>query len=182
MPTDTRGKERVDDRRAISGIVHVLKSSGRWSDAPREIYRPKKTLYNRFVCWTEKGVWTGPLETLAQEDGPPAQVLLDSSAVKALRSAAGAKGQGHAIGRPLAFPRTGGHVADYTAGASLLERLPTCAIVLADKGYVSDAIRAQIEASGAAPNFPPKRIAAAHFASRPCCIGLAMPSSACSAG
>ena len=28
LPTDTRGKERVDDRRVISGIVHVLKSGG----------------------------------------------------------------------------------------------------------------------------------------------------------
>lgn len=41
LPTDTRGKARVDDRRGISGIVHVLKSGGRWSDAPREIYGPK---------------------------------------------------------------------------------------------------------------------------------------------
>jgi hypothetical protein len=29
LPTDTRGKPRVDDRRVISGIVHVLKSGGR---------------------------------------------------------------------------------------------------------------------------------------------------------
>ena len=34
LPTDTRGKARVDDRRVISGIVHVLKSGGRWIDAP----------------------------------------------------------------------------------------------------------------------------------------------------
>ena len=34
LPTDTRGKPRVDDRRVISGIVHVLKSGGRWVDAP----------------------------------------------------------------------------------------------------------------------------------------------------
>ena len=26
LPTDTRGKPRVDDRRVISGIIHVLKS------------------------------------------------------------------------------------------------------------------------------------------------------------
>ena len=26
LPTDVRGKERVDDRRVISGILHVLKS------------------------------------------------------------------------------------------------------------------------------------------------------------
>ena len=36
LPTDTRGKARVDDRRVISGIVHVLKSGGRWIDAPSE--------------------------------------------------------------------------------------------------------------------------------------------------
>ena len=49
-PTDTRGKPRVDDRRVISGIVHVLKSGGRWADAP-SVYGPRKTLYNRFVRW-----------------------------------------------------------------------------------------------------------------------------------
>ena len=32
LPTDTRGKSRVDDRRVISGIIHVLKSGGGWLD------------------------------------------------------------------------------------------------------------------------------------------------------
>jgi transposase len=35
LPTDTRGKARVDDRRVISGIINVLRSGGRWIDAPR---------------------------------------------------------------------------------------------------------------------------------------------------
>jgi transposase len=48
LPTDTRGKPRVDDRRVISGIVHVLKSGARWVDAPA-VYGPRKTLYNRYV-------------------------------------------------------------------------------------------------------------------------------------
>ena len=91
LPTDTRGKARVDDRRVISGIVHVLKSGGRWIDAPSE-YGPKKTLYNRYVRWAEKGVWVGLFHALAKAGGPPAQVLIDSSAVKARRSAAGGKG------------------------------------------------------------------------------------------
>lgn len=56
LPNDTQGKERVDDRRVISGIVHVLKSGGRWTDAPREIYGPKKTLYNRFVRLAAKEI------------------------------------------------------------------------------------------------------------------------------
>ena len=37
LPTDVRGKERVDDRRVISGIVHVLKSGCRWKDCPERI-------------------------------------------------------------------------------------------------------------------------------------------------
>ena len=91
LPTDTRGKARVDDCRVISGIIHVLKSGGRWVDAPAA-YGPRKTLYNRFVRWAAKGVWITLFQALAQAGGPPAHVLMDSSAVKAHRSAAGAKG------------------------------------------------------------------------------------------
>ena len=91
LPTDTRGKARVDDQRVISGIVHVLKSGSRWVDAPSD-YGPKKTLYNRFVRWAEKGVWTNLFQALAQAGGPSAQVLIDSSAVKAHRSPSGGKG------------------------------------------------------------------------------------------
>jgi transposase len=39
LPTDVRGVERQDDRRVISGIIHVLKSGCRWSDCP-EAYGP----------------------------------------------------------------------------------------------------------------------------------------------
>src|SRR4051794_32846223 len=50
LPTDVRGVERVDDRRVISGIVHVLRSGCRWCDCPPE-YGPPTTIYNRFVRW-----------------------------------------------------------------------------------------------------------------------------------
>jgi transposase len=48
LPTDTRGKARVDDRRVISGIINVLRSGGCWIDAPPE-YGPRKSLYNRYI-------------------------------------------------------------------------------------------------------------------------------------
>ena len=104
LPTDTRGKERVDDRRVISGIIHVLKSGGRWADVPTEVYGPKKTLYNRFVRWAAKGVWTGLFEALASAGGPPAQVLIDSSAVKAHRCASGAKRMARPVCKRLLRP------------------------------------------------------------------------------
>jgi transposase len=91
LPTDTRGKPRVDDCRVISGIVHVLKSGCRWIDAPA-VYGPRKTLYNRFVRWAAKGVWVNVFHALASAGGPPAELLIDSSAVKAHRCASGGKG------------------------------------------------------------------------------------------
>src|SRR3954466_137174 len=86
LPTDTRGKARVDDRRVISGIVQVLKSGARWVDAPPE-YGPRKTLYNRYVRGAAKGVWVELFRAGARAGGRRARVLIDSSAVKAHRSA-----------------------------------------------------------------------------------------------
>ena len=42
--------------------------------------------------WAAKGVWSDLFETLARAGGPPSQVLIDSSAVKAHRCASGGKG------------------------------------------------------------------------------------------
>ena len=91
LPDKVRGVARVDDRRVISGIVHVLKSGCRWADAPSE-YGPRKTLYNRWRRWAEKGHWVRIFEALADEGDPPGQALIDSFAVRAHRSAAGGKG------------------------------------------------------------------------------------------
>ena len=124
LPTDTRGKERVDDRRVISGIVHVLKSGGRWADAPREVYGPNKTLYNRFVRWAAKGVWTALFEALASAGGPPAQVLIDSSAVKAHRCASGGKGGSRA--RPSAARAAGARPRSTPSPTSSAAQSPSC--------------------------------------------------------
>jgi transposase len=91
LPNKSRGVARVDDRRVISGIIHVLQSGCRWSDAP-EAYGPHKTLYNRFVRWAEKGVWEKLFHHLALAGGPPEALMLDSTHVKAHRCAAGGKG------------------------------------------------------------------------------------------
>ena len=91
LPNKSRGVKRVGDRRVISGIVHVLRSGGRWIDAPPG-YGPRKTLYNRFVRWAAKGIWRDLFHALAAEGGPPAELLLDSTHVRAHRCATGGKG------------------------------------------------------------------------------------------
>jgi transposase len=91
LPTDTRGVARVDDRRVISGIVHVLKSGCRWSDCPPE-YGPPTTIYNRFVRWARRGIWENLFRELAGNGRSADMQMIDSTHVKAHRSAAGGKG------------------------------------------------------------------------------------------
>jgi transposase len=91
LPTDVRGKERVDDRRVISGILHILKSGCRWSDCPPE-YGPPTTVYNRFTRWAERGVWERLFRALAERGRSSELQMIDSTHVKAHRSAGGGKG------------------------------------------------------------------------------------------
>jgi len=90
LPKDVRGKDRVDDRRVISGILHVLKSGCRWCDCPPE-YGPPTTIYNRFVRWAERGVWERLFRELAGRGRSTDTQMIDSTHVKAHRSASGAK-------------------------------------------------------------------------------------------
>ena len=69
LPRKSRGVPRADDRKLISGTAHVLKSGGRWVEAP-VIYGPGETLYSRFVRWGAAGIWQRLLETLAKAGGP----------------------------------------------------------------------------------------------------------------
>ena len=91
LPTDIRGKDRVDDRRVISGILHVLKSGCRWCDCPPE-YGPPTTIYNRFVRWAKRGVWERLFQELASSGRSTQTQMIDSTHVKAHRSASGGKG------------------------------------------------------------------------------------------
>src|ERR1700686_1297429 len=63
LPRNQPGARRVDDRRVISGILHVLKVGCRWCDCPTE-YGPSTTVYNRFNRWSRRGFWLKLLDAL----------------------------------------------------------------------------------------------------------------------
>jgi transposase len=91
LPRGRRGAHRVDDRRVISGILHMLRSGARWRDCPPE-YGPYTTIYNRFNRWSRQGIWFAMFEALTGKTGIVGSVAIDSSHIKAHRSAAGGKG------------------------------------------------------------------------------------------
>ncbi len=87
LPNKVRGVPRVDDRRVISGIIHVIGNGLRWRDAPPE-YGPHKTLYNRFVRWSRAGVFGRIFEALAADSRASGTVMIDATYLKAHRTAA----------------------------------------------------------------------------------------------
>ena len=91
LPRGRRGARRVDDHRVISGIVHMLQSGARWRDCPPE-YGPYTTIYNRFNRWSRQDVWTDIFYALTGSTGRIGTMAIDSTHIKAHRSAAGAKG------------------------------------------------------------------------------------------
>ena len=91
LPRGRKGAHRVDDRRVLSGIIHMLRCGARWRDCP-EAYGPYTTIYNRFNRWSKQGIWHRIFEALTGQSGIISAAAIDSTHVKAHRSAAGAKG------------------------------------------------------------------------------------------
>jgi putative transposase len=87
LPNKPRGVPRVDDRRVISGIIHVLRNGLMWRDAP-ERYGPPKTLYNRFIRWSRAGVFNRIFAALASGSDATDTVMIDATHLKAHRTAA----------------------------------------------------------------------------------------------
>ncbi len=62
----SHGRPRVDDRKALRGIIFINRSELRWRDAP-EAYGPHKTLDSRWKRWSEKGIFAQMMAGLVAE-------------------------------------------------------------------------------------------------------------------
>lgn len=82
LPKNQPGARRVDDRRVISGIIHMLKCGGGWADCLSE-YGPSTTVYNRWNRWSRRGIWTGILAALTDEGWLVETGQIDSSYINA---------------------------------------------------------------------------------------------------
>lgn len=105
LPYRAAGKRREDDRRIISGIIHVLQSGCRWRDCPSQ-YGPPTTVYNRYNRWSQKGIWQYMFRELTMAlAGSPDEISIDSTHIKAHRCAGG--GKGGPLFRPLGAQKVG---------------------------------------------------------------------------
>ena len=139
----------------ISGTLHVLRVGCRWREVPIE-YGPAKTVYNRYHRWARRRIWHGIFEKMVAKGPVPWELSLDSTHIKAHRSAqgwtqaigtsrGGRTSKIHCLaddrGRPLAFGLTPGNVADIKMAIPLLEVARPTKRLLADKAYDADSLR-----------------------------------------
>ena len=103
VPKVYTGKRRVDDRRVISGIVHRLRDGCRRRTLP-DVYGPYTTVFNRYNRWSRRGLWQRILMALNEDVDPPVVAMIDSTSVKAHRSAAGAMPSGLTPARAAVGP------------------------------------------------------------------------------
>ncbi|WP_456726233.1 IS5 family transposase [Bradyrhizobium sp. USDA 3397] len=168
-----RGVPRVNDRRVLNGIFWVLRSGAPWRDLP-DHFGPYTTCYNCFVRWRRAGVWTRIIDALATAHDAAVQ-MIDSSIVRVHQhGACTAKNQRQSIGRsrggltskihalvdsnglPVRLALTPGEAHDNRLAGKLLSRLKPGSMLLADRGYDADWIRALAMKKGAWTNIPPK--------------------------
>ena len=118
------GPERMDDRRVISGIIHRLCEGCRWRGLPDE-YGPYTTVFNRYNRWSQRGLCQRIFAALVGCGDPPARTMIDSSAVKAHRSASGARKGGHKI-KPSAARAAGARQKSTRSSTKMAARTRSC--------------------------------------------------------
>ncbi|WP_319544250.1 IS5 family transposase [Ruegeria conchae] len=174
----SHGKQRVDDRRVLSGIIFISRNGLRWFDAPRE-YGPPKTLYNRSKRWSDMSVFARIMNGLAAQGTDHKTIMIDATYLKAHRTASSLRfekgGRGrligrtkggmntklHAVtdslGRPIRFLLSAGQVSDYTGARILVNNLPSADWLLGDRGYDADWFREALNDRGIKPCIPGRK-------------------------
>lgn len=158
-------------RLMVEGMFYRLRVGCPWRDLPSHFGR-WNTVYKKYNEWSKKKKWLVIFQKLSLDTDLEWE-FIDGSYVKAHQHSAGASsgctegiGKSRAgntskihlavdsYGLPIAFTITGGDYHDSTAARELIDLLPSPSIVIADKGYDSQHVRAQIVCRGANPIIP----------------------------
>jgi transposase len=166
--------KKCDHRKTFEGILYRMRIGCPWRDIP-EFFGDWSAIYRRFNLWSKKGILIELFRALKSE--PDLEwVFIDGTIVKAHQHGAGAVSDNtEAIGKsvagnttkihltvdsfglPIEFTLTGGQVDDSKEAEHLIEILPNCDYIVADKSYDSEAIREQIRQCDSLPVIPRKK-------------------------
>ena len=166
-------------RNVIEGILYRMRTGCPWRDLPAS-FGKFQAIYNCFNRWSKKGIIHNIFKILSA-DADKEWLMMDGSHIRAHQHSAGAAAYSgedeHAIGmsrggmtskihlmvdacgNPLEVIITAGNINDISVAPELVAAidLAETQAVIADKGYDSDKLRAQIEEEGSQANIPYKR-------------------------
>lgn len=167
------GATAKDNRLFVNAVMWIAKTGAPWRDLP-ERFGNWNSVFQRFNRWCKAGVFQRVMEKL--QDPDLGVLMLDSTMIRAHQHAAGAEGSNaeaealgrsrggfstklhvacDGLGKPVKFILTPGQDHDVTQGPALIAGSDAKKII-ADKGYDSDALIAEIKALGAEPVIPPR--------------------------
>jgi transposase len=85
LPVNCKGARRVDDRRALSGIVHALQSGGRWGNCPAGLWSQEDTLQP--LCALGKArLLGGHFQCVGRSSWVSDWLFIDSTCIKVPRT------------------------------------------------------------------------------------------------
>lgn len=104
LPARSKGRAWADHRRTVNGVLFWASTGIQWRDLP-DRFGPWQTIYDRFRRWRDDGTWgrlLGALQRSADRAGLIDWSLfcVDSTTVRASRSAAGGKKSARPGSRP----------------------------------------------------------------------------------
>ena len=160
----------------ISCAIWVIRYGHSWSDIPIT-YGKYNTIRKRFSRWSRDGRFREAFKLLVAKVGKRNIAMIDSTIVKAHRTAASMKKDkedrkiGRSVGglttkihllanidkKPLDFTLTGGEASDAKEGVEIIEKnLRIIKKLLADKAYDTDQIRRSLKDARKEACIPPK--------------------------
>ena len=156
----------------IEAIYWITRTGAQWREMP-EKYGCWNSIFARFNDWSKKNIW-GKLMEFCVQDPDLEYLSIDATIIRAHACSAGygeqiEQGLGRskggfstkihakvdALGNPLKFLITPGQSSDFKKASELIENA-TGSYILGDKGYDSDAVRAQVYAQNCIPVIPGK--------------------------
>lgn len=171
-------QERIYNKRdlrlMVEGMLYRMRIGCPWRDLPAA-FGCWNSIYKKFNAWSASGKWFKVFKALVI--APDVEwIFIDGSYAKAHQHSGGAAsdsdegiGKSRAgnttkihlavdgYGLPIDFDITSGAIHDCKAAPELIAKLPKAGAMIADKGYDSEAIRAQIASQGSRAVIPRKR-------------------------
>ena len=172
---DIKTKNESKLRRFIEAIWYMARSGCQWRLLPN-IYGSWRAVHMRFKNWSDKGIWADLFEQVRVDPDMEA-TMIDATMVRAHACSAGYKKDSQdqealgrskggfttkihalvdALGNPLRFILTPGQRHDITQANSLVQDIQNT-MLLADKGYDSNALVQKLEEQKTIAVIPSKK-------------------------